>query len=196
MTSLIKTGVFNASTFTENSMSDMALKSFNAYNGGSISGPSSGQYTIVSPVTSSSWGSGISLAQGQIVVPKDCLYRVMLEVYVPSAHTIVVDINNTVGVGSTWNGNDNDLTSTRTATTFSIAANTWTTITWGSSNAHASNTDGVDILPYDGIGLRTSDDSASTTWNMRNPRFSVFYNQRTNAGVDASTAYALQFVEC
>lgn len=169
---------------------------FSNYNSGTFS-VANGIYTITSPVTTSTWGSGVSITNGKILVPHNCIYRVKMEVNVPTAHKIQVDINNSVPSGVTiQGGNDNDLTSARTAAAWNISANTWTTIEWGSKNAHTSNTTGVDISVCDGIGLVTSADSAATVWQIRNPQIYIAYNDKDKVGVDKTGfVYSNMFYE-
>lgn len=175
------------SDFIENgssSFNNFQKTVFSSYNSGTFT-VANGIYTITSPVSTSSWGSGVYITNGKILVPYNCIYRVKIEVNVPTAHRIQVDINNSVPSGVTiQGGNDNDLGSARTTTSWNIPANTWTTIEWGSKNAHASNTTGVDISVYDGIGLITSADSAAVVWQIRNPRIYIAYNEKDKAGVD------------
>lgn len=169
---------------------------FSNYNSGTFTA-ANGVYTITSAVTTSTWGSGVFITNGKILVPYNCIYRVKMEVNVPTAHGIQVDINNSVPSGVTiQGGNDNDLTSARTTTAWNIPANTWTTIEWGSKNAHASNTTGADISVYDSIGLVTSVDSAATIWQIRNPQIYISYNDKDKAGVDkAGFVYSNMFYE-
>ena len=194
--SISKQGVWKNDSFDENGVGTCNYFGGTFTNISSTATFSSNQYTISSPVSSSSWGSQICIPNdGKVKIPYGCLYRISMEVQVPTAHNIVIDINNRASGGTNWAGNDNDLTSTRTATTFSIPANTWTTITWGSSNAHASNTNHEDILVYDYIGLVNSSDSAATTWYIRNPKINLGRNIYTNAGVSKDTNRATQFYE-
>lgn len=141
-------------------------------------------YTIVSAVTSSTWGSGVSIAStasAGVHVPYGYSYRFSAEVKVPSAHTITIDFNNYACSGSSWAGNDNDNGSYRTGSAsgttsgnvISIPANTWTKIFFGTKNLHASNIDQVPIYIVDGIGLNTASDSASITWYIRNPKVQI-----------------------
>lgn len=196
-----KNGVINSKNIIESGLSDefipLNMANFTNYASGTISGPASdGKYTISSVVTTSSWGSGFSIEQNKIIVPYNCIYRIKMEVYVPTAHKIAVDVNNTVPSGVTiQGGNDNDNSALRTATTFSIPANTWTEITWGSINSHEKNTQHVDIAVYDGIGLITSADSAAISWAMRNPRIFIGYNTKDTAGVDKNNIYSKYICE-
>lgn len=176
--SITKTGRWTSSEIQENYGKFFPITSFNNYNGGTFS-KSNNTLTITSPVTTSSWGSGISIPQNKIIIPYGYTYRISFEVNVSTAHTIVIDINNLCG---TVSGNDHD--TGRTATTFNIPANTWTEVTWGSSNLNTSqNPDQLDINVYDGIGLKTSSDTASITWTMRNPKFIIYKNDLSIASI-------------
>lgn len=191
-----KTGIVSTGNVIENGMLSgynyLSGATFKNYNSGTITGPVDGKYTITSSVTSSSWGAGFYIGENKILVPYGCMYRVMLEVYVPTAHGIQVDINNSVPSGvNIQGGNDND----RTGTYFDIPANTWTTITWGSSNLHSNNTQHVDIAVYDGIGLKTASDSSAITWYMRNPRAYIGYNERNLFGIGNDTIYSNSIIE-
>lgn len=193
-----KTGIVSTGNVIENGMLSgynyLSGATFKNYNSGTITGPVDGKYTITSSVTSSSWGAGFYIGKNKILVPYGCMYRVMLEVYVPTAHGIQVDINNSVPSGvNIQGGNDND--NGRTGTYFDIPANTWTTITWGSSNLHSNNTQHVDIAVYDGIGLKTASDSSAITWYMRNPRAYIGYNERNLFGIGNDTIYSNSIIE-
>lgn len=132
-------------------------------------------YTIVSPAGTNSWGYGVSIrSTSEISIPYGKSYRASVEVYVPTQHSFVVDINNNVANGTTaWAGNDNDNTSKRTSTSFTIPANTWKKISWGSENSNGNNTDKVVILPYDKFGLKTNSDTDSVTWYLRHPKIEL-----------------------
>lgn len=196
-----KSGIIETSKITENGTLQgynfLSAGKFDNYSGGSITGPSNNQYTITSPGgANASWGAGFSIRNGQIIVPYGCLYRISVEVYVPTAHGIQIDINNTVPSGVTiQGGNDNDNSTLRTSTYFSISANTWTTITWGSVNTNSKNTQHVDISVYDGIGLRTNADTSVTTWYMRNPRAYIGYNEKNLFGIDTGNIYSNSIIE-
>lgn len=196
-----KSGIIEVNKITENGMlrghNFLSLGKFDSYSSGTISGPSSNQYTITSPGgANASWGAGFAITNGQIIVPYGCIYRIKIEVFVPTAHGIQIDVNNTVPSGVTiQGGNDNDNVNFRTPTYFSIPANTWTEITWGSINAHEKNTQHVDISVYDGIGLKTNADTATTTWYMRNPRAYIGYNERNLFGIGNDTIYSNSIIE-
>ena len=196
-----KNGAINSDNIIESGLSDefipLNMAIFLGYNSGSISGPASdGKYTINSAVTANSWGAGFSIEQNKIILPYNCIYRIKMEVYVPSAHKIAVDVNNTVPSGVTiQGGNDNDNTALRINGTFSIPAKTWTEITWGSVNSHEKNTKHVDIAVYDCVGLITSGDSAATSWAMRNPRIFIGYNTKGNAAIDKNNIYSKYICE-
>lgn len=177
--SITKSGLWTSSTFQENYGNWTPIETFNGgYNSGSYT-KSGTTFSINSAVTTSSWGSGISIPQSPIIVPYGYIYRVTFEAYVPTTHNIVIDINNLCGSVS---GNDHD--TGRTGTTFSIPATTWTTVTWGSSNTNTSqNPDELDIIVYDGIGLATSADTAAVSWQIRNPKFIVYKDTQTVASI-------------
>ena len=143
-----------------------------AYNTGSISAfdPSMNGYTITSPVTTSVWGAGFNLRSGTYAVPYGSAYRVSAEIWVPSAHGIQIDYNNSPNLGA---GNDNDNSSKRLSNYFSIPANKWTKIVWGTENSADINTNKVPIYPYDGVGLDTRNDTASIVWKIRNIKFEI-----------------------
>lgn len=172
---ITKTGILSTQNdFIEFELSDNLWQGINNYS------PSNGIYTINSAVSTSTWGTGFSLKDH--IFPYGTYYRVSMDVNVPSAHIIQVDINNKVPNGVNWSGNDHDITSQRTPTTFNIPANTWTTITWGGVNLSTANTGHWDLTVYDGVGLRTNNDSATVQWQMRNPKFQLGFMTSTAEG--------------
>lgn len=132
-------------------------------------------YTIISPVGDSTWGYGLNIGTGnKCLVPWNSTYRFSFEVWVPTEHEIRVDYNNYANTGSSWSGNDNDLTSERYQDYARIVpGQTWTKLIFGSKNAHTGNTDHVDIYEASKIGLRTMNDTESVTWYLRNFKFEL-----------------------
>lgn len=189
--SITKSGLWTSSTFQENYGSWVPIE---AFSGGSKSG---NIFTITSSVTTSTWGSGVSIPQGPIYVPHNYIYRVSFDAYVSTAHSIQIDVNNTRADGGTnWSGNDNDYTSARTGTNFSIPANTWTTVTWGSANTNSNNTDKAPLFVYDNIGLITSADTAAVSWQIRNPKFIIYKDTQTVASIGKDgTTHSNNFYE-
>lgn len=186
-----KTGIFQISTFQENGSSNA-----NIFPGFKNYFPdATGKYTINSTVTDSTFGSGTSIIYGKVIVPYGSLYRISMDIYVPTTHKIQIDINNNVPNGTAWHGNDNDLSSTRTTTNFTIPATTWTTITWGSSNLHSLNTKQEDICVYDNIGLVTKDDTAAVTWYIKNVSLQIGYNTNQLFSIYESKVLANDFIE-
>lgn len=176
--SITKTSIWTSNNFQENYGNYFSIEKFNNYNSGSFT-KSESIFNITSPVNSSTWGTGISIPQGLIVLPYEYTYRVSFDAYVPSTHTIVIDINNLCG---TVSGNDHD--TGRTVTSFSIPATTWTTVTWGSANTNTTqNPDKLDLIIYDGIGLCTSEDTATINWQLRNPRILIYKDQQEVASI-------------
>lgn len=130
-------------------------------------------YTIVSPVTDSTWGAGVKIGTtNKVVIPYGEYYRISMEVYVPTTHTLVVDYNNYSNDSSvaSWNSNDNDLSSARLTGTVSIPGGKWTKVVFGSQNAHASNTSKVAIYEESTFGIKTSADTEPVTWYIRHPK--------------------------
>lgn len=181
--SIAKTGIWTSTIFQENYGNEFSITDFTNYNTGTHT-KSGNNFTITSPVSSSSWGAGINIPNSIYYLPYEYIYRIEFEVNIPTAHTLVIDINNAAAeMPSPTTGNDNDLLTARTATTFSIPANTWTKVIWGSQNLNANNSEHVGLYIYDGIGLRTSGDSAATTWQLRNPKIILYKDQQENASI-------------
>lgn len=133
-------------------------------------------YTIVSPVSDSTWGVGVKIGTtNKVVIPYGEYYRISMEVYVPTTHTLAVDYNNYSNDSSvaSWNGNDNDLSSARLAGTASIPGGKWTKVVFGSQNAHASNTSKAAIYETSTFGIRTSADTEPVTWYIRHPKIEL-----------------------
>lgn len=197
-TNIGKNGVLT-SILQENSQSSFNFYDLVGFNNGTSTlsyNSSTSIFTVTSPVSTSTWGAAFSIANNKFYVPYQSIYRVSLEIYVPTAHKIVIDINNKAESGENWSGNDNDLTSARTATTFNIPANVWTTITFGSTNAHVDNTSHLGLYVYDGIGLYTADDTATVTWQFRNPKMTLGWNNKTISSIsNTNTIYTNNFYE-
>lgn len=100
----------------------MPITSLNNYYT-STSTKSGNVWSITSPIGSSGWGTGVNISYFE--VPYECWYEVSVELNIPTAHSIQVDVNNAPINGSAWNGNDNDNISNRGVIgSKSIAANT------------------------------------------------------------------------
>ena len=190
--SISKTGIFFHQNFIENQAGYQNIK---FTNGASTVSYNNGIYTVTSPVSTSTWGAAFSITRNSVIVPYGANYRIELEVNVPTAHDIQIDINNIPRTDAAWAGNDNDLVSKRTGTGFSIPANTWTKITWGSINEHANNTNKDDLLVYDGIGLKTSNDTAAVIWQFRNYKAKIYFNENTIASIGKTIANSNNFYE-
>ena len=128
-------------------------------------------YTLVTQIGKAGYnGSGVGFKTSddwKIRIPFGYHFRVSMDVYVPSAHSICYDNNNYPVSGSAWSGNDND-TNRVASMPNPIPANTWTTIYWGGANLSTSNTNKVDIYLADIFGLNTSNDTSTITWYIRN----------------------------
>lgn len=192
--SIQKTGVITTPLFVENEHIEQSFPGFNNYYSGTYTYSSTDKkYTVTSPSGSNSWGHGVQL-QG-IYLPYGVWYRVSMEVYVPTQHSVQVDVNNyAVGVSS-WAGNDNDVVGSRSYSLGTIPANTWKEISWKACNKNANNTSQVDLCVYDGLGLVTTNDTASTEWYIRNPKIEFFYASNNKFGISNNAIYANEFIE-
>ena len=120
------------------------------------------------------WGSGFSFnkyvgnhgSDYEAFVPYGYSYRASVDVLIPVDGTIVIDINNFAPDGeSIWSGNDNDNNNRRTSTRFSVKANVWTRLSWGSENTASGNTKKLPIRIMDSVGLLPQ--SKDVTWSYR-----------------------------
>lgn len=168
-----KLGGMHAQTFTEAEGNAMAWAALEVGTASSISyDKAADTYTIVSPVGTSTWGYGPRLAASQqLIVPYGRTWRWSCDVWTPTATTLVVDYDNYAVSGSSWSGNDNDLTTARLSNTIAIPASTWTRVVFGSQNAHTSNTGKVAIYDVSKPGLKTDGMSEALTWKIRNLRW-------------------------
>lgn len=181
--SISKNGTVMKSMFQEHGTRVLPFPGFNS--GTSKVVYTNGQYVITSPVSSSTWGANFSVATDKIHVPYGMTYKLSMDVYVPTKHTLRIDVNNKAVTGGNWNGNDNDLGNTRVyvPSNLTIPAETWTTISWTAINIHPDNVNQVDLIVYDGIGLYNKDDTETTTWYIKNPKIEI--------GFDLNTALSL-----
>lgn len=151
--------------------------------------PANLRYKITSRISSSIWGVGIAIPHKIFEVKFGETYRVSMEVYVPTEHKLRIDVNNEDLYSINYNGNDNDNYSTRLSTQFTIPANTWTPVCWGTSNNDIEkNPNKLALYPYDGAGILTTDDTEQTVWYIRNFTISVDKNV-------ASPTFANNFYE-
>lgn len=122
------------------------------------------------------WGSGFDFnkyanvhgSDYQAFVPYGYSYRASVDVLIPVDGNIVIDINNYAPEGEdNWSGNDNDNDNInyRTSTTFSVKANIWTRLSWGSENTASGNTKKLPIRIMDSVGLLPQ--SSDVTWSYR-----------------------------
>ena len=181
--SISKNGMVMKSMFQEHGTRVLTFPGFNS--GASTVAYTNGQYVITSPVSSSTWGANFSIITDKIRVPYGMTYKLSMDVYVPTKHTLRIDVNNKAVTGGNWNGNDNDLGNTRVyvPSNLTIPAETWTTISWTAINIHPDNVNQVDLIVYDGIGLYNKDDTETTTWYIKNPKIEI--------GFDLNTALSL-----
>lgn len=145
-----------------------------SYNTASVSfNKQTNTYTVVSLPNASGtrWGNGVAFNK-KARIPFGKPYRVSIEVLLPVDINVVVDMNSSPESGSIIPGsNDNDAIEYRTNTVFSVKANTWTKLTWGSYNGNLRNTNKVDLLIWDGIGIVPQ--SSNITWYIKNPKIEL-----------------------
>lgn len=124
------------------------------------------EHTVTTKSTdNATWGSGSSFYGCDAHIPFGSTYRASVDVWLPVEGTIQADINNYPDTGENWNSNDNDNVNDRTPTTIKVPANTWTRISWGSSNTNSKNTNKLPIRVEDGFGLLPQ--SSDITWKFR-----------------------------
>lgn len=145
-----------------------------SYNTASVSfNKQTNTYTVVSLPNAGGtrWGNGVAFNK-KARIPFGKPYRVSIEVLLPVDINVVVDMNSSPESGSIIPGsNDNDAIEYRTNTVFSVKANTWTKLTWGSYNGNLRNTNKVDLLIWDGIGIVPQ--SSNITWYIKNPKIEL-----------------------
>ena len=144
-----------------------------SYNTASVSfNKRTNTYTVVSQPNAggTTWGNGVAFNR-KARIPFGKPYRVSIEVLLPVDINVVVDMNNSPESGSILEGNDNDAVEYRTNNVFSVKANTWTKLTWGSYNGNSHNTNKVDLLIWDGIGIVPQ--SSNITWYVKNPKIEL-----------------------
>lgn len=194
--SIQKTGVVTTSLFVENEHIEQPFPGFNNYYSGTYTYSSTDKkYTVTSPSGSNSLGHGVCIKTNNVYLPYGVWYRISMEVYVPTQHSLQVDVNNyAVGVSS-WAGNDNDNSDSRSYSLGIIPANTWKEISWKTCNISAKNTTQADICVYDGLGLVTTNDTDTTEWYIRNPKIEFFYASNNKFGISDDAIYANEFIE-
>ena len=145
-----------------------------SYNTASVSfNKRTNTYTVVSPPNAggTTWGNGVAFNR-KARIPFGKPYRASIEVLLPVDINVVVDMSNSPESGSIISGsNDNDAKEYRTNNVFSVKANTWTKLTWGSYNGNLRNTNKVDLLIWDGIGIVPQ--SSNITWYVKNPKIEL-----------------------
>ena len=168
---LKKTGQLSVYNVAENQKNMFSIKNLSATQWDS----ENNQYVSTSQVISNTYGAeGFSM--NNVFVPYGFRYVISVEVYIPTAHRLSIDINNHVG----WTpgvtdqpGNDHD--TRRTQSDLNIPAATWTTVTWSAANTRVDteggsnkNPDKLPLQVFDRLGLITVDDTEPTTWYIRN----------------------------
>ena len=125
--------------------------------------------------------NGISSRSGMVIkndnsrrlIPWGFTYRFTFDIYVPITTNFNVDYNNySNDVSVTFSGNDNDNISKRLTSSFTVNANTWTTVTLGSSNTNETkNPNHVTLYDQTSLGIKTDSVDAPVTWYLKNPQW-------------------------
>lgn len=165
-----------ANVVNRNLLSPGAAKA--AYGATSTYSASDDTYTVTGVPAGDIWGTGLELPK--IIVPYGESYRFSAEFFCTTSIRIINDFN------SDRDGavnNDNDNTSKRVASTnasgsiqanvgyWTIPANTWTKIWWGSTNDASSNSGKLDIKVFDNFGISRNTITANTVFKVRNAKF-------------------------
>lgn len=126
-------------------------------------------YTIATKAGITGYGSQIAISNVRIVVPYGATCEISFQIYVPSEHKMIIDINNDATKGSSWNGNDNDIDRNfSNGYNPTIPANNWTTIRYSFANKSQDNIEKVGLEVWDYYGIITTDDTESITYYIRN----------------------------
>lgn len=134
-----------------------------------------GEYTVAANQVDSSWGQGFvinSSSDNRIWIPWGATYRLTMEVWTPTAGTFVIDYNNYPEDSSSagLTGNDHDTTSTRLPNSISVPANTWTRLTFGTTNSNTTATTGNPNQKrmYDASNFGFNTRNGALTYKVRN----------------------------
>ena len=167
-----------ANVVNRNLLSPGAAKA--AFGATSTYSASDDTYTVTGVPAGDIWGTGLELPQ--IVVPYGESYRFSAEFFCTTSIRIINDFNNGI-TGVSVSINDNDNTSKRVVSTnasgslqanlgyWTIPANTWTKIWWGSNNDASSNSGKLDITVSDNFGISRNTITANTVFKVRKAKF-------------------------
>lgn len=114
------------------------------------------------------WGCGLIVKNKNASVPYGKAYVLSFEIKVPRACSWNCDVNNYALTGSSWSGNDNDVTSKRTTSSKSLAANQWIKCWVKWENTNPNNTNKVDIYDNSHFGVVMKDETSNMTYQIRN----------------------------
>ena len=165
-----------ANVVNRNLLSPGAAKG--AYGATSTYSASDDTYTVTGVPGGDIWGTGLELPN--IVVPYGESYRFSAEFFCTTSIRIINDFNSLKDGEVT---NDNDNMSKRVVSTnasgsiqanlgyWTIPANTWTKIWWGSTNDSSNNPNKLDIKIFDNFGISRNTITANTVFKVRNAKF-------------------------
>ena len=114
-----------------------------------------------------SWGGGLVITGNKTLIPYGKTYVLSFEIKVPVACSINADVNCFPITGSAWSGNDNDNTSKRKTSSYSLQPNKWIKCWLSYENTDSRNTKFVDI--YDNTNFGVVNNTGSTiNYQIRN----------------------------
>ena len=128
---------------------------------------------VNSSTQDSTWGEGVACTRSD-PIPFEKWYNVSFEIYSPVDATLCIDINNSGVGGVTWNGNDNDIYSTRFLNndfgknTASLKAGQWTKFVFGYQNTNSKNTNKVSLKDWSYINIKYNKSLGNQTYKIRN----------------------------
>lgn len=147
--------------------------------------------------------NGISSRSGMVIkndnsrrlIPWGFSYRFTFDIYVPITTNFNVDYNNySNDASTTFSGNDNDNISERLMSSFTVNANTWTTVTLGSSNTNeAKNPEHVTLYDQTSFGIKTDSVDAPVTWYLKNPQWYLVETEKFQ--VEQNGVFKINFIK-
>ena len=193
-------GCIHGFEFEEKQGNSFATELLGNYNSTSANWDSqNNQFTIVSPNgTGSRYGLVIKNTNSRRLIPWGYTYRFTFDIYVPITTNFNVDYNNYSNDSSvSLSGNDNDDISKRLSASFTVNANTWTTVTLGSSNTSESkNPNHVTLYDQTNFGIKTDSAIAPVTWYLKNPQwYLIDNNEATNYQVYQNGIFKNNFMK-
>lgn len=172
------------------SISEVTLEPYWGATVNKVSGAAS-YYSITSEANSSDstygWGSGVKIAESsKIDVPYGYWCKITYQVKCLYNLSFAYDFNNLVVGGDNWNGNDNDVVSSRifwgeNGDSITGGLSSWKTLYFCSYNGDPSNVLKLPLRIYSGLGALTSE--TKTQWFVRGPLVEIFRIKTDNVRI-------------